>query len=39
MSRPAESIAVVWTLRDGLIWRGEVFLDRQQALEAVVVED
>jgi hypothetical protein len=28
-----QPIAIVWTLRDGLIWRGEAFLDQQQALK------
>jgi ketosteroid isomerase-like protein len=31
----AQAIAIVWTLRDGLIWRGEVFLDQEEALKAV----
>jgi hypothetical protein len=34
-----QPIAIVWTLRDGLIWRGEAFLDQQQALKAVGLEE
>jgi ketosteroid isomerase-like protein len=30
-----QAIAIVYTMRDGLIWRGRVFLDQQSALEAV----
>jgi ketosteroid isomerase-like protein len=30
-----QPIAIVWTLRDGLAWRGQVFLDQRSALEAM----
>ena len=30
-----QPIATVWTLRDGLIWRAQVYLDQRDALEAV----
>ena len=30
-----QAIAIVWTLRDGLIWRGQAYLDQRDALEAV----
>ena len=33
-----QAIAIVYTLRDGLIWRGQVFLDQRSALEAVGLE-
>jgi ketosteroid isomerase-like protein len=33
-----QPIAIVYTLRDGLIWRGQVFLDQRSALEAVGLE-
>jgi ketosteroid isomerase-like protein len=29
-----QPVAIVWTLRDGLIWRGQAFLDRREALVA-----
>jgi ketosteroid isomerase-like protein len=34
-----QAIAIVWTLRDGLIWRGQAFLDQREALEAVGLRD
>jgi ketosteroid isomerase-like protein len=34
-----QPIGIVWTLRDGLIWRGEAFLDHKEALEAVGLEE
>lgn len=30
-----QPVAIVWTLRDGLIWRGHALLDHREALEAV----
>ena len=30
-----QAIAIVLTVRDGLIWRGQVYLDQSEALEAV----
>lgn len=30
-----QRLSVVWTMRDGLIWRGQSYLDHQQALKAV----
>ena len=33
-----QPIGIVWTPRDGAIWRGEVFLNQRQALEVVGLE-
>jgi ketosteroid isomerase-like protein len=33
-----QSIGIVWTLRDGLIWRGRAYLSHAEALEAVGLE-
>ena len=32
-------IAHVWQLRDGLLWRGHVYLDPREALEAMGLQD
>ena len=34
-----QPVAIIWTLRDGLIWRGQAFLDHREALEAVGLKE
>jgi ketosteroid isomerase-like protein len=34
-----QRLSVVWTMRYGLIWRGQSYLDHRQALEAVGLAD
>jgi ketosteroid isomerase-like protein len=34
-----QAVAIVWTLRDGLIWRGQAYLDHEAALKAVGLEE
>jgi ketosteroid isomerase-like protein len=33
-----QALAIVWTLRDGLIWRGQGYHDQRDALKAVGLE-
>jgi ketosteroid isomerase-like protein len=34
-----QAVAIVWTLRDRLIWRGQGYIDHSEALEAVGLEE
>jgi ketosteroid isomerase-like protein len=34
-----QPVAIVWTLREGLIWRGQAYLDHADALKAVGMEE
>jgi len=35
----ANVVATIWTLHDGLIWRGQAYLDHREAREAVGLEE
>jgi len=34
-----QSVGIVWTVRDGLIWRGRAYLSHAEALKAVGLEE
>jgi ketosteroid isomerase-like protein len=34
-----QTVGIVWTVRDGLIWRGRAFLSHAEALKAVGLEE
>jgi ketosteroid isomerase-like protein len=34
-----QPVAIVWTLRHGLIWRGQGYIDHHEALKAVGLEE
>ena len=34
-----QTVAIIWTFRDGLIWRGQAYLDHNEALKVVGLEE